>query len=829
MVIQEPVQAAIWHALNHYAYSDAVFLAERLYAEVGSDESLFLLSTCYYRSGKPVKAYMLLQNKGCPNAQCKYLMAQCCMEINKLSEAESVLAGNILSHGKSYEDIINEFGDASSYVFKLLAKLYSKTERGAKAAEHYKKSLKLNPFQWSSFEALCHIGEKPDPTRIFHPSTSATQSFTSLCQSSPCTPQVTVCQPPGPVISQDSTPVSNIAETQNTPVSMAMPPQIITDNLDTSITTPEMSYVLLPPSAPVLERSKKQLPVSSSASRPARTALGGPDTLSPLTPSFGVLPLEATPSPGNPQNNFCTPFPTIVSSLFTAPQQELIKAPNKKPMTRRSQQQLTLPTSKPVFSQSGNTRDMQTPSPQPGLQSNMAPGVRRSSRLFSNASSSVKENNKNQNQNTKKFASPKAPAKKSKTRSSKLAQELNELNKADMNSENKPSTLASTHAQVVSWQKQSVEGLMALLQEMGKAYVAQCHYDCHKALALFNNLPPHHYKTGWVLCQVGKAHFEMAEYQKAEKAFSEARQIEPYHMEGLEIYSTSLWHLQKEVQLSALAQELTDMDSDSPQAWCVAGNCFSLQKEHDTAIKFFQRAIQVDPDFAYAYTLLGHEYVFTEELDKAMSCFRSAVRVDPRHYNAWYGIGMIYYKQEKLALAEVHFRKALSINSQSSVLMCHIGVVQHALKKSDSALATFNRAIASDPKNPLCKFHRASVLFATDKHKEALQELEELKEIVPKESLVYFLIGKVHKKLGNTHLALMNFSWAMDLDPKGANNQIKEAIDKRYVTDEEDPTAGMDDTNSLEDLGEGLSNNSSMSLMEGDDVQLQAIESDESL
>ncbi len=37
----------------------------------------------------------------------------------------------------------------------------------------------------------------------------------------------------------------------------------------------------------------------------------------------------------------------------------------------------------------------------------------------------------------------------------------------------------------------------------------------------------------------------------------------------------------------------------------------------------------------------------------------------------------------------------------------------------------------------------------------------------------------------------MNFSWAMDLDPKGANNQIKEAIDKRYVTDEDDPSAGM--------------------------------------
>ena len=36
----------------------------------------------------------------------------------------------------------------------------------------------------------------------------------------------------------------------------------------------------------------------------------------------------------------------------------------------------------------------------------------------------------------------------------------------------------------------------------------------------------------------------------------------------------------------------------------------------------------------------------------------------------------------------------------------------------------------------------------------------------------------------------MNFSWAMDLDPKGANNHIKEAIDKRYVTDDDDPALG---------------------------------------
>ena len=47
------------------------------------------------------------------------------------------------------------------------------------------------------------------------------------------------------------------------------------------------------------------------------------------------------------------------------------------------------------------------------------------------------------------------------------------------------------------------------------------------------------------------------------------------------------------------------------------------------------------------------------------------------------------------------------------------------------------------PKNPLCKFERASILFSSERYGEALAELEELKILAPKESPVYFLMGKV--------------------------------------------------------------------------------------
>lgn len=334
--------------------------------------------------------------------------------------------------------------------------------------------------------------------------------------------------------------------------------------------------------------------------------------------------------------------------------------------------------------------------------------------------------------------------------------------------------------------KSSADGLMQLLQDIGKGFAALASYECKKAVQCFESLPPHQIKTCWVLQQIGTAYFEIAEYHLAEQKFTELRRLDKYHMNGMVIFSTLLWFLKKEGSLSSLALDLVELDRLSPEAWSAMGNCFSLQKEHDSAIKFLQRAIQLDPDFTYAYTLLGHEYVLTEELDKGMSCFRTSIRLESRHYNAWYGMAMIYYKQENYQLAEKHFLRALQINPKNSVLLCHLAVTQNAMKKPLQALQTVNKALNLMPKNALCKYHKSSFLYTLERYDEALSELEELRRIVPREALVYFLFGKIYRKRGQPHLAQMNFSWAMSLDPQGANSMIKEA---RYTQGDEDESS----------------------------------------
>ncbi|CAN0901493.1 Cell division cycle protein 27 homolog B [Linum grandiflorum] len=331
--------------------------------------------------------------------------------------------------------------------------------------------------------------------------------------------------------------------------------------------------------------------------------------------------------------------------------------------------------------------------------------------------------------------------------------------------------------------------ILNLLKSYGEGYRLSCLHRCQDALDAYLKLPHKHYNTGWVLSQVGKAYFELVDYFEADRAFSLARRASPYSLEGLDIYSTVLYHLKQDMKLSYLAQELISTDRLAPQSWCAMGNCYSLQKDHETALKNFQRAAQLSSRFAYAHTLCGHEYVALEDYENGIKCYQNALRIDTRHYNAWYGLGMVYLRQEKVEFAEHHFRMAFQINPRSSVIMSYLGTALHALKRDAEALELMDRAILADRKNPLPMYQKANILVSNESFDEALGVLEELKEYAPSESSVYALMGKIYKRQNMYDKAMFHFGHALDLKPSATDvATIKAAIEKVQLPDElEDP------------------------------------------
>ncbi|KAL1107719.1 hypothetical protein V6Z11_D03G065100 [Gossypium hirsutum] len=276
--------------------------------------------------------------------------------------------------------------------------------------------------------------------------------------------------------------------------------------------------------------------------------------------------------------------------------------------------------------------------------------------------------------------------------------------------------------------KSGISDTMKLLRTLGEGYRHLCMFRCKEALNVYQKLSSKQYNTGWILSQVGKAYFELVDYLNADYAFSLVRQISPYNLEEMDVYSTVLYHLKQDMKLKYLAQEMILVDRFAPQTWCAIGNCYSLQKDHESALKSFQRAVQLNSRFAYAHTLSGHEYVIMEDYGKGVECYQTSLHVDARHYNSWYGLGMIYLRQEKFEFAEHHFRQAYQINPLSSVIMYYLGTTLEALKRSEEALEMMEKAIVIDNKNPLPKYSKAKLLVTLGKLNEALEILEELKE-----------------------------------------------------------------------------------------------------
>lgn len=313
---------------------------------------------------------------------------------------------------------------------------------------------------------------------------------------------------------------------------------------------------------------------------------------------------------------------------------------------------------------------------------------------------------------------------------------------------------------------EALNWVLDLFSKLAGGFFALNHYKCQEAIQVFNSLPQGQRETPWVLAQIGKAYYEQAMYAEAEKYFIRVKTIAPSRMEDTEVYSTVLWHQKNGVELAYLAHELMEIDRLSPQAWCAIGNSFSLNREHDQALKCFKRATQLDPKFAYAFTLQGHEYVANEEYEKALDAYRHGISADNRHYNAWYGLGKVYEKMGKLEFAEQHFRTAANINPTNAVLVCCIGLVLEKLNNPNAALLQYGRACTLAPQSVLARFRKARAFMKLHELKLALVELKILKDIAPDEANVHYLLGKLYKMLHDKANAIKHFTTALNLDPK---------------------------------------------------------------
>ncbi|CAN1177462.1 Cell division cycle protein 27 homolog B, partial [Linum perenne] len=733
---------------------------------------LQLLAGCYLQNNQAYAAYHIL--KGTQMAQSRYLFAISCFQMDLLKEAEAALCPANEPSG----EVPN--GAAGHYILGLI---YRYTDRRKRAVQHFKQALLIDPLLWDAYEELCILGAAEEATAVF-----GEAAFLCIQKQ-----------------------YSQLMVTQNLHMTNDDRTVVSSRNSSSEDGSPRQLKHMQGPNPRELTGNYHVTSAVGAGSQPSNGGLpniGFYSTPSPMAQQFsGVAPpplcrnMQAN-GPNLSSNNSDYSPRSIVNTNIQAPRRKVVDEGKLRKISGR------------LFSDSG---------------------PRRSSRLAAetagNSNATTTAVAGNGNTNSSKFlggsklssmAIRSVTLRKGQSWANENSDEglRNEaFDDVRINASTNPSSSSSSDSRsfeaegatitvgpaVMSASKvfSGASEILNLLKSYGEGYRLSCLYRCQDALDAYLKLPHKHYNTSWVLSQVGKAYFELVDYLEADQAFSLARRASPYSLEGLDIYSTVLYHLKEDMKLSYLAQELISTDRLAPQSWCAMGNCYSLQKDHETALKNFQRAAQLSSRFAYAHTLCGHEYVALEDFENGIKCYQNALRIDTRHYNAWYGLGMVYLRQEKVEFSEHHFRMAFQINPRSSVIMSYLGTALHALKvrdgscknvavtylavvgkavlvlavicmlvplqRDEEALEMMDSAILADRKNPLPMYQKANILVSIESFDEALDVLEELKEYAPRESSVYALMGKIYKRRNMYDKAMLHFGHALDLKPSATD------------------------------------------------------------
>ncbi|CAO1617699.1 unnamed protein product [Sympodiomycopsis kandeliae] len=328
-------------------------------------------------------------------------------------------------------------------------------------------------------------------------------------------------------------------------------------------------------------------------------------------------------------------------------------------------------------------------------------------------------------------------------------------------------TLARASAEAGKWTAVDSE-VLKCLRMLGGAYKDAKEYKGDRVLRAFSS----HLESGLsesvirrlqestelkLLC--GRVHHDMAQYVEAEQCYASAmRSCADSLLADMDIYSLVLFHLARQEKLSALAQQLMNIDEDAAQTHLVVGNLFSLNASPSIALRSFRRACLAAPDYAHSYTLAGHEYRALNQPVKALSLFREALRVDARHWNGWSGIGMLMCAEGQWKSARTVLGQACSLNPSNAQLWDVFGIASEQMNDRQTALEGYTKATLLNPKNAGALIRKGELLWAMHRLEAAHNALLQAVALSPNEAQVHLRLAQSYMRKGGGTFAPLSIS-----------------------------------------------------------------------
>ena len=110
------------------------------------------------------------------------------------------------------------------------------------------------------------------------------------------------------------------------------------------------------------------------------------------------------------------------------------------------------------------------------------------------------------------------------------------------------------------------------------------------------------------------------------------------------------------------------------EPWAQLGVAYAKKKDLDSAMYFYNKALDVAPFIATIHNNVGTVYFETGRYDEALAAFGKATQLDPNYSEAWCNLGSAYGTLGKLDLAIQNFLQAVQTDPNNAMATKFLGI-----------------------------------------------------------------------------------------------------------------------------------------------------------
>lgn len=206
-------------------------------------------------------------------------------------------------------------------------------------------------------------------------------------------------------------------------------------------------------------------------------------------------------------------------------------------------------------------------------------------------------------------------------------------------------------------------------------------------------------------------------------------------------------------------RQASTIDSLNSESIYYVAECYKGLKDYHKSEEYFRKTLSMDSVFfSEANVGLGTIAFSASKFDTALIYFNKAIEIKPDNENAYYQRAENYLSLSDTLAAFKDFKYAVELNSNLYLPVFRLASVLYTKKEYSEAARYFSKALITEgANNYLCYYYRGLCYFSVNRHKEAIQDYKLALELNNTDAYLYYNIANSYDYLADTLNSIENF------------------------------------------------------------------------